>query len=144
MIQTAVWSYWEDNRQKTNGGFRTKKEMATCLALSLEEAKKQFSKTVLITNTHGKSFLIDKYGLPFDEVLTVLDKFDNVLDPDLWAYVKIYAYKLMADRNEPFVHIDNDVIIWDRIHQGVLTAPLFFQNRELLASHAGYVNLLIS
>lgn len=142
MIQTAVWSYWEDNRQKINGGFRTKKELARCLALSLEEAKKQFKKTILITNDHGKSFLVDKYRLPFDEVILDLNKFDNVLDPELWAYVKIYAYKLMADRGEPFVHVDNDVIIWDKIKPAILAAPLFFQNREVLAQHTGYVQLL--
>lgn len=142
MIQTAVWSYWEDNRKKTNGGFRTKKELATCLALSLEEAKKQFKKTILITNDHGKATLIDRYKLPFDEVLLSMNQFDNNLDPDLWAYVKIYAYKLMADRNEPFVHIDNDVIIWDKIKQPVIEAPLFFQNRETLAAHTGYKLLL--
>lgn len=142
MIKTAVWSYWEDNRRKVNGGFRTKKECATTMALSLEKAKHQFEETILVTNSFGKEFLIDKYRLRFNKVYTELDKFNYKLDSDHWAYIKIYTYNMMAQMGKPFVHIDNDVIIFDRIHSDTLRAPLFFQNPEDLKRHTGYVRLL--
>lgn len=135
----AVYSYWEDNKKKENGGFRTKRELAMMLALSLEVTKKQFSKTELVTNTYGKELLIDKYKLPFDSVRVELDFLNDTLDPDHWAYVKIYAYSIQT---EPFIHIDNDVIIWDKIPEHVLQSDLFFQNKEYLEKHTGYKRLL--
>lgn len=131
----AVYSYWEDYRKKINGGFKTKRDLAITLTLSVLESKKQFSSVEFYTNKLGKE-LVDDFQIPFDKVHVVLDHFDGVLEPDFWAYIKIYVYSL---QKEPFIHIDNDVILWDKIPQNILESDLFFQNKEYLSSHQGYI-----
>lgn len=69
----------------------------------------------------------------------LLDGFDYGLHPDLWAYAKMYSYSI---QNEPFIHIDNDVILWDVVPQDVLSKDLFFQNKEHLSDHLGYAPLI--
>lgn len=139
MIKKAVYSYWEDNKKKANGGFRTKRELAMSLALSVELAKRQFETVELVTNDYGKALLVDQYQIPFDSVRTDLNQFNNKLDPDFWAYAKIFAYSLQT---EPFIHIDNDVFIWDVIPFAKLHAPLLFQNREYLHDHQSYLKII--
>lgn len=139
MIKKAVFSYWEDNRRKTNGGFRTKKELAMCLSLAVELVKRQFETVELVTNSYGKKILIDQYKIPFNSVQVVLDQFDNTLEANFWAYIKLYAYSI---QDEPFIHIDNDVFIWDIIPYDKLTAQMLFQNKEMLEDHRSYYDLI--
>ena len=134
----AIYSLYEDYGKKVNGGFKSKKDLATVLTLSVLESKKQFKEVNFYTNKFGKE-LVDYYEIPFDNVFQVLDKFDNVLHPNLWAYIKIYVYNLQT---EPFIHIDNDVILWDKIPDYYNQYDLFFQNKEHLTTHRGYINLL--
>ena len=133
----AIYTHWATNKaEQLNQGFATVRDLALCLGLSIEKIKAQpnISKVVLVTNTKGKKLLIDQFSLPFDEVQNILDHLDN-LDPNLWAYPKICAY---ANQNEPFIHLDNDVILFDELPTEILAAPLSFQNREDLATYSGY------
>lgn len=139
MIRKAVYSYWDDSRYKLNGGFKTQKDLAITLTLSVELAKKQFDEVELVTNSLGKKLLIDHYKIPFTSVKVVLDQFDNVLHPDLWAYIKIYAYCL---QDCPFIHIDNDVLLLTPIPEDKLKADFLFQNKEKMSEHRGYTRLI--
>lgn len=134
----AVYSYWEDFETKTNGGFRSIREMALMLTLSVLESKKQFSSVEFYTTTYGQK-IVEDYKIPFDKVHVVLDELTGLIDPEHWAYAKIYVYSLQT---EPFIHIDNDVIIWDKLPNHILKSPLFFQNKEHLKEHQGYISLL--
>lgn len=134
----AVYSLWEDNRKKTNGGFRSKKELATCLTLSVLQSKKQFDRVEFWTNDYGAE-IVKRYKIPFDKVHVKLNHFNNVLNPDFWAYIKIWTY---AQQVEPFIHIDNDVILWDTINEETKNKKLFFQNKESLKTHTSYKKLI--
>lgn len=134
----AAYSYWEDYRKKINGGFKSKRDLAITLTLSVLESKKQFSSVEFYTNKFGQQ-LVEDFKIPFDKVHVCLDHFDGVLDPDFWAYIKIYVYALQT---EPFIHIDNDVILWDKIPDNIIDSDLFFQNKEHLSTHKGYERLL--
>ena len=131
----AVYSLWEDNRKKTNGGFRSKKELATCLTLSVLESKKQFKSVEFWTNDYGAE-LVERYKIPFNKVHVQLNHFNDNLNPDFWAYIKLWTY---AQQTEPFVHIDNDVILWQKIPEEVNSKKMFFQNIESLETHKGYL-----
>lgn len=133
----AVYTYFDKPDMLTHSGFSNSKELARMLALSLEYSRKQFDKIKLVTTTYGKQVLIDRYGLKFDHVDTSLDLIDN-LPVSLWAYPKLYAYSI---QDEPFIHIDNDVIIFDRIPEHKRNLPLLFQNKEELETHKGYTIL---
>lgn len=130
----AVYSLYEDNRKKTNGGFRSKKELATCLTLSVLESKKQFDSVEFWTNDYGAE-IVERYKIPFDKVHVKLNHFSEFLHPDFWAYAKIWTY---AQQTQPFIHIDNDVILFQKIDEGTKSKKMFFQNIESLKTHTSY------
>ena len=136
----AVYTYWEHNSRSVNGGFATSLDMARTMALSFEYSKKFFDKVILFTNQRGKELLCEKYEIQYDEVILLPDWFETDLHFDLWAFAKLYAYKTMADRGEAFIHLDNDVILWNP--ESVINSPLFFQNKEDLKIHSGYLKTL--
>lgn len=130
----AVYSLYEDNRKKTNGGFRSKKELATCLTLSVLESKKQFDSVEFWTNDYGAE-IVERYKIPFDKVHIKLNHFSEFLHPDFWAYAKIWTY---AQQTQPFIHIDNDVILFQKIDEETKNKKMFFQNIESLKTHTSY------
>lgn len=116
--------------------------MATMVTLSIRKLKENNSDITsvhLVTNSIGKKLFADRYPVPFDQVDVLLDDLDGRLNPDHWAYAKLRAY---AAQDGPFIHIDCDVILWKPLPTELTSAPLFFQNKELLVSHGGYVHLL--
>ena len=134
----AVYTYYDNPDMLTHSGFSNSKELARMMALSIEYSKKQLDKIKLVTTEYGKSVLIDRYNLPFDEVDTSLDQACKDLPKALWAYPKLYAYSI---QDEPFIHVDNDVILFGTIPQSKRTLPLLFQNKEELVTHQGYKQL---
>lgn len=133
----AVYTYYPF-KGKESCGFKNKNDMAMFLALSVEYSKKHFKKVKLVTNFAGQSILIDKYKIGFTEVSLLLDRF-NGLPEEFWAYPKIISYALQP---EPFVHIDLDVILWQKIPNKILSAPVFFQHKELFKTEQGYYELV--
>jgi SAM-dependent methyltransferase len=133
MIKKAVYTYWDTPSRKTNCGCNDSKEFACLLSLSLSFAKKQFEHIELVTNDYGKSILIDHYKLPFDSVSLALN--DIEVKDNCWAYPKIVSYSIQTI---PFIHIDSDVILIDKIKDDVLSKDMFFQNIETYETHAGY------
>lgn len=98
----------------------------------------------LITNSLGKSILIDQLKLPYTSVRTDLDKdIFQTLPPRLWSLAKIYSYGV---QDEPFLHVDGDVYIFrkfpDEIERGQLVAqcleinmPGYLAGIEVLNKH---------
>jgi 2-polyprenyl-3-methyl-5-hydroxy-6-metoxy-1,4-benzoquinol methylase len=138
MVHKAVYSFWQPKGVTINGGFAKRVQLAQTLALSLEYSKKQFEKTELVTNQEGYELLIEKYKLPFDTVKFLPPEFED-LNSDFWAYTKIYAYSI---QEEPFIHIDTDVILFNKLNKEKLKAPLLFQNKEYFEDHKGYERLI--
>lgn len=134
----AVFTYWstQKDEKKVNQGFASSEDMARTVALSVAKIKEQpgIDEVVLVTNSFGQRMLVDRYRIPFDGVQVILDHLAD-LDFNLWAYAKICAF---ANQDRPFIHIDLDVVIFEELPAEIFTAPLSFQNRELLAHHQGY------
>lgn len=110
------------NRHK--GGWLSEKHFATACALSFTMLKKIYGNVELYTDKKGKKWLIDELGLEYDKVYIKLDLF-NFLPSALWAIPKIYVFSI---QEEPFIHIDLDVFIWEKFSDHFLKAPLFAQN----------------
>jgi len=96
-------------------------------ALSSLQAFKLFGSLELITDTRGREMLVDVLGLPYTAVSTALDEFPGDYPAGLFSMAKIYAYGL---QREPFLHLDGDLILWERPAEEWLKAPLFCQNIE--------------
>lgn len=123
----AVWTFWSKPFQHFLGS-SWKSELYHLLAwgLSFETARKHYPDTALYTDDKGARMLIDGIGLEFRQVSTKLNDLAGFA-PDLWAVGKIYTYR---EQTVPFIHLDNDVFLWNRLPVRMESALLFAQNPE--------------
>lgn len=130
-----VQSYWSKPSLKTGninisdrnkGGWVDKKYNYMSWALSCLQFKKYYDKVELVTDAIGYDFLINKLELPYTSVRVDLDNL-NDYHPDLWALGKIYAYSI---QEEPFIHADGDIFIYDKFGSEFEKSSLIAQNFE--------------
>ncbi|MBT1695478.1 hypothetical protein KK083_01230 [Fulvivirgaceae bacterium PWU4] len=107
------------------GGWLDKKAYYRSWAFSCLRLRQYYDNVELVTDAAGKEILIDRMGLPYTSVRMDLDCLAEAPN-DLWALGKVYAYSL---QDKPFIHVDSDVYIWDRLTQ-LDGAPLMVQNFE--------------
>ncbi len=94
-------------------------------ALSCLQLKKLYGEVELYTNALGKEVLIDRLNLPYTKVHMVLGEIKY--EKQLWAFPKVYTYSL---QEQPFIHIDGDVFMWEKMNHKLLNADLIAQNME--------------
>lgn len=126
-----VWSLW--TRPLVAGGrvgWRSAREHLLSWVLSVGLARRHYADCALVTDDAGAALLIDGLGLEFGHVSLSLNALADH-DPDWWALGKLYAY---AEQQEPFLHIDGDVYLWEPLPQDLLGAPV-------IASHPEYLEL---
>lgn len=128
-IDKIVYSLWT----KPSGGnilekavnWYSPKAQLLCLALSVHKSAEHFSKVELVTDSEGWD-IIKELNLPFTSVKTILDDIPEE-QFGFWALGKIYAYQA---QDEPFIHLDNDAILWDGLPDWAKKSELFVQNTE--------------
>jgi hypothetical protein len=96
-------------------------------ALSCLQLKKIYGNITLHSNSAGAELLVETLKLPYSEVYTTHDAL-KLPDLNLWALPKIYTYAL---QNKPFLHIDGDVFLFDKLPDQLLQSPLIAQNIEV-------------
>jgi hypothetical protein len=128
-----VQSYWsvpaiqqDIDHGRHKGGWLDAKYNYISIALSCLLLRKHYDNVSLITDTVGKEILINTLGLPYSSVDTSLDAL-SVYPHTLWAISKLHAY---SKQTEPFLHVDNDVYIWDRFPEKIERASMAAQNVE--------------
>ena len=123
----AVWSFWSKPFY-AGRGWRWREPVHHLLAwgLSLRLARSHYPETVLITDTPGKTLLVNQLGLPFTHVSTELDRLQSEY-PGLWALGKLVTYSL---QDKPFVHLDTDVFLWRPLPGRITSAPVLAQHPE--------------
>ena len=129
MITTAVYTHWSgpENRYKD---YPNKDMSSLCLwVLSVNFAARIFDKVILFTDAKGKALLVDQMNLPFTEVRVVLDDIVDKAFNHIWCLGKLKTYTLM---DEPFIHLDHDVLLWNRLPDRILDAPVCAQSFESL------------
>lgn len=95
-------------------------------ALSYLQLSKFYNKVDLYVNSAAARLLIDILKLPYNQVNLKHDHF-SIVDNRLWALPKIFTYSL---QEEPFLHVDGDVFIFDKLSSSLLSQPLIAQNIE--------------
>ena len=121
----AAMSHWS---RPSRG--QTMPLMELCLwALAAKFARQQFGKLVLYTDSNGAKLLVDILGIQVDELHLDLEHFAPPLQ-GAWSLGKIETYRLLAERGEPFCHVDGDVVLLKRPPQQLLAAPIFCQFSE--------------
>ncbi len=92
----------------------------------------------MITDLKGKA-LVEKYGLEFDDINTDLEEVMDGVYQNHWSLGKIYACKI---QEKPFIHIDNDAILFKPLPETFLKADAGFQNIETEEQEQWYRLLL--
>jgi hypothetical protein len=95
-------------------------------ALSCLQLKKLYGHVSLFTNNHGAEVLIERLKLPYD--IVDLRLADINIHPGLGVLPKIYTYSF---QDQPFLHFDGDVIMWERLCDKLLNQGLIVQNPEV-------------
>jgi hypothetical protein len=88
--------------------------------------KEIYGEVHLITDLEGKERL---KKIKFSSVETHLED----LPKDLrvaWSLGKVYSYKVIAEKNEPFFHIDNDVFLFKELPDHILANDIIVQHKE--------------
>lgn len=109
---------------RTIGGFADLEMFYCSWTLSVLNAKKHIGRVELVTDEYGKE-LLSRLRLPFDKISTELEGIDY--HHELWAIGKIHTYLM---QEEPFLHIDHDVYLWQKLPARFDTAQLICQNTE--------------
>lgn len=92
------------------GGWRNFRDFLISTAFSCLTIRKQHGKITLYTDDDGYGLFLDVLKLPYDEVSLALNTLKDE-DHRLWIMGKMIAIK---SQDRPFIHVDNDVYIWER------------------------------
>jgi hypothetical protein len=125
-VNKAVFSFYnnENNLFKMVNWSSPKHAMHSFI-LSVQFAARYFNKIELITDSQSAIFF-KKLDLPFTSIRTDFDDLKGY-PSYLWALGKIKAYQL---QEEPFIHIDFDVLLTKPLPEHFLKAAIGFQNLE--------------
>lgn len=133
-----VHSFWskpsmnmKSNSNLAYGGWRHLKYHYMSWALSCLTFKKLYDNIELITDIKGYKLFIEKLNLPYTSVKVELDCL-NKYPAKLWAIGKIYSYQIQED---PFIHVDGDVYLWQCFGPELENADLIAQQKDIDDGH---------
>ncbi len=94
-------------------------------ALSCLSLRENYNEVVLYTDSNGYKVLIEQLQLPYTDVIIQYD--DLKCPKHQWAYSKILSYSL---QKKPFLHIDGDVYLPNRLNPELEQGGIIAQNKE--------------
>jgi hypothetical protein len=123
----AVWSFWSapyDAHYRHN--WARPIDHLLSWVVSVKTATRHYPDAMLVTDSPGRRLLVDQLRLPFTVVSTELDTLAE-RNVAWWILGKLVAYRLQT---APFVHIDSDVFLWNKLPAHLTDAPVLTQNPE--------------
>jgi len=132
-----IQSFWggKDKRIENNYGWSDYRFHWLGWMLSSHQLVKYYNQVELYTDEFGYDILIRKLKLPYTKVHVMLDEL-NDLPGGAWAMAKIKVYSM---QNEPFLHVDGDVFIFEPFPAKLTGSPLIAQNLEFTTDY--YLNM---
>lgn len=122
-----VYSYWETgNGLERPSNWFSSRFMLSSMVISVLHSYKHYGRVEMVTDSRSKLW-IEKLGLPFESIKTDLDELHNKYDKQSWAMGKIKAYSI---QDEPFMHVDLDVILFEKLSTKFTSNELYVQNFE--------------
>jgi hypothetical protein len=137
-IRRAVFSFFNPKRNAC--GYESLEDCLISQCLAIEIASRHFDEVELYTDNWGYALMEGIEGLPINfKVNNRLEEISKV-NPYFWAYAKIHTYSI---QDKPFLHIDNDVYMWNGLKKEHKESRLLFQSKELFKKPGyGYYDLL--
>ena len=128
-----VQSFWSGNKDCLKDGYGWSSPIYHYASwiLSCNQLRKYYDDVILVTDKAGYDILINKLHLPYSDVIVCLDELSKY-NPDLWALAKIKAY---GSVDEPFIHVDGDVFVWDTFDGCLENHDLITQNIETTTNY---------
>jgi hypothetical protein len=116
----AYMSYWK-------GGYRgvPTERLINLHKLSVHFAKQHFNEVHLITDSESKEYF---KNVGFSTISTELDNLDLNYG-QVWCLGKLLAYRIIAQKGDPFIHIDYDVFLF-KPPTAIINADVFGQSPE--------------
>lgn len=99
-------------------------------ALSCLTLKENFEEVVMYTDSAGYGLFNDKLQLPYTKIIK---QYDNLECHEYhWAYAKLLTYYF---QEKPFIHVDGDIFLPNRLNKDLQHAELITQNKEIGTSY---------
>lgn len=133
----VVQTFWTGNKSllKDNFGWINPQYHLMSWALSCLSLKENYKDVVLYTDSNGYKVFAQLLELPYKDVII---QYNNLSCPEPhWAYPKVLTYSL---QNEPFIHVDGDVYLPNKLSPHVEMSGLIAQNLEKGSSY--YKNMM--
>ena len=125
IIQT-FYSYTDGDPLFDNAGFLSAEFNWLSIALSCVLLKQHFGKVTLYCN-HKVRILVEELHIPYTNIVEIPDFMENYEGYNLWALPKVYTYSM---QREPFLHVDCDWFMFEKLSDDFLSSDLFAQNIE--------------
>lgn len=107
------------------------KDLINIQKLSAYFAKQSYGNIHFLTDSESECYFQD---VPWTSVETSLDSVSHEY-PDVWSLSKLEAYKIIAKKGDPFVHVDYDVILWRPLPEWLFHTGVFAQCPEQTIGH---------
>jgi len=114
-------SYWSGGKAKTPDQFTVNMHKVCAYFL-----KQNFGEVHFITDDTSLPYFKD---INFSSVAKEFNDLPKEYS-ETWSISKLLAYKLIAKKGDPFVHVDYDVILWKGLEDRLKKADVFAQNKE--------------
>jgi len=114
-------SYWSGGYQGTPSEY-----IVDLHKLSAYYVLKHYGEITLITDSKSKPLFENS---PFTTITTELDVLTDVKNKN-WALGKLYAYYNIAQKQEPFLHLDYDVLLMEPIEKSYENKQILVQSTE--------------
>lgn len=137
IIQT-FYNYQEKDPINNAAGYLSPAFNWMSTAMSCLLLKKHFKHVTLYCNKSAEEVIISKLDIPFDDVVITSDFMDEYAGCNLWALPKTYTY---TKQTSPFLHVDCDWYMFDKLSKKKLESALIAQNIEY-DDHFSYKNMI--
>lgn len=127
VVQTYYSYASDENPISDTAGFLSADMNWKSMALSCLLLKKHYGRVTLYCNEKVRHLIIDKFGIPYDNVVEIPEFMNIYKGCNLWALPKIYTYSLQT---EPFIHVDCDWFMFEKLSASVTKSDLIGQNIE--------------
>ena len=97
------------------------------LKVALYYAKQHYNEIHLITDYRGEELLKDIFS--WSSITTELESLPREYK-NVWSLGKIKSYDIIADRGDPFLHLDYDVFLVKELPIDLINADIFCQSIE--------------
>jgi len=114
-------SYWSGGYRKIPNQYIINMHKISAFFL-----KKNFNEVHFITDSESLPYFKD---IKFSSISTDFDLLSKEYG-EVWSLNKLYAYKLISQKGDPFFHIDYDVILWGGLREKFKKAAIFAQCEE--------------